>query len=199
MSKAYYYVKNFTFKEVNNLFAYQVKDPSILTKHQKISRLYKGTLRKLFAAHIHCTRNKNFPLFHDLARATREDFDKLYESEDPTLLDVTVEKYELMIEELFEPDASLNHTRPYSNLNGKLILYGNDALQSDPIGYYKQRSVTGKPSGVGFYEEYPDHGHAWVYTSVTDEDLVGMEDDELEYRVDESKDEVRKHLDELHK
>jgi len=41
MSKAYYYCKNFSFKQVNNLFAYQVKDPSVLTQKQRINRLYK--------------------------------------------------------------------------------------------------------------------------------------------------------------
>ena len=41
MSKAYYYCKNFSFREVNNLFAYAVKDPSTLTQQQKITRLYK--------------------------------------------------------------------------------------------------------------------------------------------------------------
>ena len=41
MSKAYYYCKNFSFKEVNNLFAYSTKDPSQLTGKQRINRLYK--------------------------------------------------------------------------------------------------------------------------------------------------------------
>ena len=41
MSKEYYYCKNFSFKEVNNLFAYAAKDPSSLTKKQRITRLYK--------------------------------------------------------------------------------------------------------------------------------------------------------------
>ena len=41
MSKAYYYCKNFSFKEVNNLFSYSCKDPSVLTSQQKMTRLYK--------------------------------------------------------------------------------------------------------------------------------------------------------------
>ena len=41
MSKAYYYCKNFSFKEVNNLFAYSTKDPNQLTGKQRINRLYK--------------------------------------------------------------------------------------------------------------------------------------------------------------
>jgi hypothetical protein len=41
MSKAYYYCKNFSFKEVNNLFAYATKNPSSLTREQRVARLYK--------------------------------------------------------------------------------------------------------------------------------------------------------------
>ena len=41
MSKAYYYCKNFSFKEVNNLFAYATKNPAQLDQTQRIVRLYK--------------------------------------------------------------------------------------------------------------------------------------------------------------
>ena len=41
MSKAYYYCKNFSFKEVHNLFAYAATDPSLLTQKQRTVRLYK--------------------------------------------------------------------------------------------------------------------------------------------------------------
>ena len=41
MSKAYYYCKNFSFKQVNNLFAYATKSPELLTTEQRITRLYK--------------------------------------------------------------------------------------------------------------------------------------------------------------
>lgn len=183
MSKAYYYVKNFTFKEVNNLFAYQVKDPSILTKHQRITRLYKGTLRKLMAAHINCTRGKNYERFFEESRKVREDFDNLLENEHDTILyETMVEKYELLIEQLFEPDASLNPSRPYSNLNGKLVLFSDTCLQSDPIGYYKERQVTGKPTGVGFFEEYPDQGNSWVYADYDIDDIHEYKDNETQYK-----------------
>ena len=41
MSKAYYYCKNFSFAQVNNLFAYGTKDPSHLSSEQRVTRLYK--------------------------------------------------------------------------------------------------------------------------------------------------------------
>ena len=65
MSKAYYYCKNFSFKEVNNLFAYAVKSPNTLTQNQRIVRLYKGTIRRLMALHIHTIKRVNFDRFHD--------------------------------------------------------------------------------------------------------------------------------------
>ena len=65
MSKAYYYCKNFSFKEVNNLFAYGIKDPSQLTRDQQVIRLYKGMLRKLMAQHIFTVKRCDFDRFHD--------------------------------------------------------------------------------------------------------------------------------------
>ena len=200
MSKAYYYVKNFSFKEINNLFAYQVKDPSVLTKHQRITRLYKGTLRKLQATYFNTVRGKDYEKFIEETTKAREDFDALLNSDDPLYYDAMVEKYELLIESLFEPDASLNPSRPYSNLNGKLVLYGNDVLQSDPIGYYsKNKLVTGKPTGVGFYEEYPDQANAWVYEELELNDDFDYTDDELGYKTEGSRDAIKKHLDDLNK
>ena len=42
--RAYYFVKNFNWKEMNNLFAYDVKRPERLSKRQQILRLYKYNL-----------------------------------------------------------------------------------------------------------------------------------------------------------
>jgi hypothetical protein len=65
MSKAYYYCKNFSFKEVNNLFAYAVKNTETLTQEQRVTRLYKGVLRKLMAQHIHTIKRVNVDRFHE--------------------------------------------------------------------------------------------------------------------------------------
>mmetsp|Transcript_24186 Transcript_24186/g.21490 ORF Transcript_24186/g.21490 Transcript_24186/m.21490 type:complete len:201 (+) Transcript_24186:25-627(+) len=200
MSKAYYYVKNFTFKEVNNLFAYQVKDPSILTQYQRVTRLYKGTLRKLMASYIFTCRGRDYETFHEEARKVREDFDQLLASNDPLQYEATIEKYERVIEQLFEPDASLNISRPYSNLAGKVPTYSEDFLQFDPFGYYsKNKLVTGEPTGVGFYEQYPDQANAWTFEHLELNDEFDVEVNELEYDTDKPRDELRKHLDELHK
>ncbi len=45
MSKrAYFYQKKFSWKEINNLFCYDVKFPERLSKRQQILRLYKYLL-----------------------------------------------------------------------------------------------------------------------------------------------------------
>ena len=165
-----------------------------------MTRLYKGTLRKLLATHVYTVRKKNYDNFHTEARKVREDFEKALSGFDDNLLyDSTVEKYELFVEQKFDPLASLNHSRPYSNLTGKDVTIGDGVLQADPIGYYKERLVTGEPTGVGFYEEYPDVSSAWTYSDFEVDDMTPFEDDELKYKVTETKEEVKKHLDELHK
>lgn len=39
--RAYYFHKNFNWKEINNLFCYDVKMPERLSMRQQIMRLYK--------------------------------------------------------------------------------------------------------------------------------------------------------------
>jgi len=39
--RAYYFHKRFSFKEITNLFCYDVKNPERLSKRQQILRLYK--------------------------------------------------------------------------------------------------------------------------------------------------------------
>ena len=79
MSKAYYYCKNFTFKEVNHLFAYGTKYPQNLTDTQKIARLYKNCVRKLMAFHVFVPMKTNMDLFFELQEAIRKDFDTIYD------------------------------------------------------------------------------------------------------------------------
>ena len=83
------------------------------------------------------------------------------------MINATIAKYEKFIADNFEPDFPLHESRPHSNLNGKLILYQDNMLASDPIGYYsKDVLISGEPTGVGYYEEYPHMTGSWVYTSV---------------------------------
>ena len=75
-----------------------------------------------------------------------------------------LEKYELFIEENFEPYAAMHESRPHSNLWGKMVLWGDDALASDHVGFYsKNRLINGAPTSAHFHEEYPHQTQAWMY------------------------------------
>ena len=98
MSRAYYYCRNFTFAEVNNLYAFGRRDPSVLSAKQKIIRLYRAALRKQLAKNIHCIWAFNTERFANECRWVREDFDKIWNSTDEKEQKVMMEKYFLFIE-----------------------------------------------------------------------------------------------------
>ena len=85
-------------------------------------------------------------------------------------------------------------------MGGKVVTYSQEQLSFDPFGYYSQeRLVSGEPTGVGFYEEYPDQANAWVYEHLELDDEFDYEKDELNYDKNKPRSELKKHLDELHK
>ena len=200
-TKAYYYCKNFSFKEINNLFSYGVKDPSRLTKHQKLIRLYKNSLRKIQNIHLYKTKDSNYEAFLEEARKLREDFEKLQKTKDEREVEVMVEKYELMIERYFQPYVSMHESRMHSNNAGKLIVWGEEALLTDHHGYYSQNVlVAGRPNEAAFNEEYPHMQTAWMYENLfIDETFDYREEGFIEQGVPESSEKVRKQLDDLHR
>ena len=95
----------------------------------------------------------------------RRDFDRILAADaDQKDIEATIEKYELYIEKFFEPYASMHESRKHSNLWGKMVLWGDKALETDQFGYYsKNVPVYGRPSDVDYHEEYPHMVTAWVY------------------------------------
>ena len=75
-----------------------------------------------------------------------------------------LEKYELYIEHAFEPYAAMHESRQHSNLWGKMVLWGDEALATDHVGFYsKNVLVNAPPSSAHFHEEYPHQIQAWMY------------------------------------
>ena len=107
MSKAYHFVKNFTFREVINLYAYGVVDPSVLSTKQSVFRLYRNSLRRIFAYHFFAVLLSPTDIQEcwDQSRKTREDFDKVINGNwDPREVRILKDKYELLHETYFEPE-----------------------------------------------------------------------------------------------
>ncbi len=202
MSKAYYYCKNFSIKEFNNLFAYGLKDPSVLSQKQMLLRLYKATLRKLQMIHVFEVRWPNFDRFYDEAAMIRKDFDAiLAEKANEDKIASIQEKYEGFISAHFEAYAAMHPCRPHSNLHGKDLLYSQEALNTDHIGYYSPVPIHGTPSVGHYHEEYPHSVTAWLYDSHFMSDEFDYNDLESEYLNNQptSQESVKEMLDKEHK
>ncbi len=79
-------------------------------------------------------------------------------------------------------------------------LYQNEFIEHDPFGYYsKDKLISGKPNGVGFYEELPDQANSWTYESLELNDDFDATINELDYKSEQPRSELKKHLDDLRK
>jgi hypothetical protein len=115
-----------------------------------------------------------------------------------------IEKYELYIEDAFEPYAAMHDSRQHSNLWGKMLIYTNEALQTDHIGYYKPVLISGKPTSVHFHEQYPHMVTPWVYDEKFLNEDFNYDDLEKKYlnnasRSNHQASEIKEQLDQAHR
>ena len=139
------------------------------------------------AKHVFTIRRVDFDKFYEEQYRVRRDFDKILAKDaDPKLVELTLEKYELYIQDNFEPYAAMHQCRPHSNLWGKDVLWGDEALATDHVGYYKPVLAHGEPSDVAFHEEYPHMVSAWVYDEMYLDATFDYDDLEGKYLAQQS-------------
>ena len=81
----------------------------------------------------------------------------------------------------------MHSCRPHSNLWGKDVLWGDDALATDHIGFYSGTvKAFGEPSGENFHEQYPHMVSAWVYDHQYLDAEFNYEDLEKKYLAQEA-------------
>ena len=98
----------------------------------------------------------------------------------------------------------MHECRTHSNLWGTMVLWGDKALATDHIGFYKPVKLFGEPSDGNFHEEYPHMVSAWVYDHHYLDTSFNYEDVEAQYlgksaRSGESAIEAKAALDAAHK
>ena len=94
-------------------------------------------LRKLMSQHVITIKRCDLDRFYDEQYRVRRDFDKIYKPDaNPKEIELMLEKYELYIQNHFEPYFAMHECRTHSNLWGKMVLWGDKALMTDHIGYY---------------------------------------------------------------
>ena len=148
----------------------------------------RGMLRKLMAQHIFTIRRTNYERFYDEQYRVRRDFDRILAADaDPKDIEITLEKYEVYIENAFEPYAAMHECRQHSNLWGKHVLWGDEALATDHIGFYSGKvKAFGEPSAGNYHEEYPHMVSAWVYDHQYLDTEFNYEDMERKYLASEA-------------
>ena len=161
-------------------------------------------LRKLMAQHVYTVKKVDFDRFHAEQYRVRRDFDRIFkEDADPKDIEIMLEKYELYIEQYFEPYVAMHDCRQHSNLWGKMVLWGDKALETDHFGYYKPVLLHGEPKEASFTEQYPHQIGAWVYDHQYLNADFNYNDLESEYlsrekRSDVSAADAKQTLDNLH-
>ena len=94
-----------------------------------------------------------------------------------------IEKYEHFISENFEPYAAMHESRQHSNLWGKMVLWGDDALATDHVGYYsKNVLISAAPTAGHYHEEYPHQIGAWMYDETYNNTDFNYDDLEKQYQ-----------------
>jgi len=143
MSKAYHFSKNFNWGEMANLIRYEVKDPSVLTHKQKLTRLYRSALRVCYKQGVN-ERLGNFEKFMNMATVCRLEFqDMMEEPTDSKNLGLSVKKWELWVDDHYDADDIISESRPYAAASLRYYTFDNTLLSYDPIGYYKPRLLGG--------------------------------------------------------
>ena len=156
------------------------------------------------ATHIHTIKRVNFDRFHEEQYAARRDFDKIYKNNaSPKEIEQMLAKYEHFIEENFEPYAAMHESRQHSNLWGKMVLWGDNALKTDHVGYYsKDVLINAPPSAGNYHEEYPHMVGAWMYDEKYLNEDFNYEDVESKWEAStpsQTAEEVKQEIDAAHK
>lgn len=140
---AKHFTRNYNWKEVNNLFCYDVAFPERLSRKQQVLRLYKNSLRRVFEIEMKGEKYSDITGYAKGLREIREDFEKLkFAKTDKDVTDM-LDKYEDFNEENFDVNAFFRDNVPYEWRNIKGVHHFSEGmLASDPHGYYSPNEYT---------------------------------------------------------
>lgn len=99
----------------------------------------------------------------------------------------------------------MHESRQHSNLYGKMVQFGPEALATDYIGYYKPVGLHPEPTTVSFHEEYPHMVTAWVYDHKFLNNDFNYQDLEKQYTDSQARDtnttaaDLKQKLDQAHR
>ena len=156
---ANHFLRRYNWKEINNLFCYDVIFPERLSKKQQILRLYKNSLRRVYEEEVHGVKTFDMPNYIKGSVETRKDFEKLKNKDiSETDFNEIIDKYEYFIEETFDTMPLFRDNVTYEWRHEKGMWHIPDSvLENDPIGYYSQNKLNyySKEREFEFRDEFP--------------------------------------------
>lgn len=168
-----YYVRKYTWQDVNNMFCYDVKFPDRLSKKQQLLRLFKNSMKRAWDLEITGQKPDDVVSYAKACREIRRDFEKLKTAKSMKEIEDTQEKYEAFIDNTFRSTPLVGDNVSYEWRHGKgLLVYSKAELEYDPYGYYSQNfDYYPRPKEFEFREEFP----ATDETVASHDSMVGWE------------------------
>ena len=156
--------KNFTFDEAKLMILFGTRRPELLSKRQKLMRLY-GSFLKISHEEFFMDNNQDTYKFLKFNHEAKQDFRKLlrlneYEPEFRNL----AEKYERFITENIDTYMLMEDNVQYSLNANKYYVYTDDQMMFDPYGYYSGNMPVygGQESSNRVYvSDFPWDDHLW--------------------------------------
>jgi hypothetical protein len=155
---AKHFLRNYNWKQVNNMICYDVIFPERLSKRQQILRLYKNTLRKVYEKEFFGSKLMDITGYAEGVRDVREDFEVLKTAKTEEEVNTVLDKYEYFIELNFNTGPLNRDNVPYEWRHEKGMIHVSDSfLAADPHGYYSQdkENYYPKPREFEFRGEFP--------------------------------------------
>ena len=146
------------------MLAYGCREPELLSKRQRITRMYMSSLRISNDTYLLETPHDS-ERFHETIYRLKNDFKQLKELNESDSEFIRISKiWEDFLADNFDVYGLATDNRPYSLNSNKYYIYSDEQMLSDPFGYYRQdRAVFGenKPENSVFASDFPIGDDIW--------------------------------------
>ena len=127
MSRMHFPHKNLAWDKMLNLLCYNTEKPLLLSKKQRVTRLYKSFVRTLHDETMRGTATEGRTQFRRSVRRGRADFEDLLTRgvESPEFAQL-ISKYEKFIDEHYDPSMLMSDNSAHSPNSQKLMIYSDE-------------------------------------------------------------------------
>jgi hypothetical protein len=168
MSKAHYFVRDFTRHQIIDLISYETRFPAKLTTTQKITRMYLSLLR-IGHTQFFLETSERFKDYERQVARWRVEFEDLLEQDrDIEHVNRQLARYQDWHWDNFDPQLFIRENRPYAPTSGRFRIYDDHELAVDALGYYSEKNAVEAEAYYGFplLADYPVEEY---YVNLSDE------------------------------